>query len=270
MRPDASNNATILEITLKSFLEELNNLDQVWLTVLPGKVLQVEHQSFYEGVEGIDFTDPQYLSALTGLHRYTYDRDGIPAGERFYHADEEASLPPFKRYQFTYDITAFNALYPNCIYQFAPILEHVASRSCQDVMAMVANPHNFDSKGICFIDAIIVNGSRVVPSGRFYNGEPYAHLNNHLTPWYTANELWVHGRYFLAAQSNQLDGSLINLYFESARKYKRQVPIRVKICDIADFDPLAMQKTQMGWGNVTDTVEYSLKTGVLTVNLLHD
>jgi hypothetical protein len=272
LRPNASNNATILETSLKEFLEELNYLDQVWVTVLPGKVLQLEHQSFYEGNQGIDFTQSPYDRALVGNHRYRYDRDNLPIGDRFFHADEAASLLPFKKYQYSYDIPPAHPAYPNCVFAYGPYKEYIAGNSRNDIMAMIANPHTFSTDGFTFVDALEINGSLVVPSGRFFDGYPFAHLNNHMTPWYLANELYVHNRFFPAAIHIPADGTgTINLFFESWRKYKRQVPLAIPMRgDISAFDPLELQQSQIGWGQVVDAVEYSRKTGILTVNLLHD
>jgi hypothetical protein len=255
--PDASDPATRLDMTLKGLLDTLKNTFQVYPS-MDEDTLVLEHISFYEDQEGIDFTVAPYDISLIGRSSYQYDRQNAPIGEAFIQAEEEPCQLDFKRWEFSYDIPVNGDGIPlNCITRPGPIKETVAGDLCCDVQRQVAVPDLFTTNGFTIINTFTHDGDRFI-DGFTFRGT----ANYRMTPYYLL-KYWKAKRYF--AHGIDDDGYL---YFTDLIKTKRQAEISVRLEDITDFNPIELQKTNYGWGEPY-APEYSLKTGVLKLQIVN-
>lgn len=251
----ASTPATIFNVTLKGFLEQLREQYDIRF-VMRGTELLIEHRSYHEGKLGIDMTllTP---SPLPGKYVYTYDADSLPSREEWYQDGEYASQTRFKRFTIDY----LDDDLPNCITIPGGTRTHTAGSSCNDVQSMVANPQDFATSGMVFVPTWEFEGQTMIGADRGL-------LNYQQTPSFLCSLLWRNRRPFpqgLIISPTNTGTVFIAL---SVQPIKKQVPISIHLRLLENFDPLKLQKTQMGWGEVIEA-EYSLKSGVLTFTPLH-
>jgi hypothetical protein len=250
--PDADENATILEMSLKQILDRLYNKFQA-VFIVEGDTLIIEHQSFFEGDNGLDFT-ATHPAALVGFGSYRYKKD-IPAKEVWY----DAEGPDFQ-FLITYEIPENPdwADYQNCITEFKAPKSYVAEQTFTRMMHIAANPADYPDDGMVLIDTFIHEGQRMV----------YGASNTLIdSPKKLFSTYWKHRRFAPYAYEPELENIIFNVTW---KPYKAQVPVTFKIPSLAQagFNYLERQKTQLGWGEI-ESAKYSRKTGGLTLNLLH-
>lgn len=257
LNPDASNPSTTIITSLKNLLNELRNTYNVYEGFIDG-VLYVEHLSFWQSRFGIDFTTSDYSKALEGNNAYSYDT-GTPVGERWFHLDESPSQAYFKRTEITYRLTTTEDYPQNCLVKTSAVAEINTNNACNDISEMASNPSGF------------TNGTKywAFVSGYEYEGQfiMYAFegvLNYVCAPVYL-RRLFRWGRWFEIAQVIRSSG-LEYFSAETVKRRKRQRELSVFLPDMADFDPIEQQQTQLGWGDV-DSASYSFAKGVLRLAL---
>ena len=271
--PEATEAASILNVTLKAMFERLINKFQAYPT-LEGSTIILEHISFYEEINGLDFTVSPYAVSLLGKAGYRYDKR-VPSSELWYDLDGDKY-----KYQIYYDVPAVNpnddappdevdwSDYVNCLGEPESAKSWV-SEVYTRIEEINANPADYPEFGMVIVHTFIYQDDiRQIYGGRNDGFFPHT-LNCRMQADQCARTFFVHRRYFLNYITDNYTGAF-PAQFLSLIPYKEQVPLQFKIPSLgnAPFEILKRQKTQLGWGEVK-TAEYSRKTGTLTLQLLH-
>ena len=269
--PDATNPATVFEMTLKGLQEQLYKTFQVRI-FLDGTTLRLEHQSYFENRQGLNLVI-LYPVAIEGLHVYTYENQNRPAREEWYQDGEDQSQYAFGRWTLDYviDDNCFNPT-GNTL----PTNSIIADKVMADVQSLVANPGNFQDAGMVFVNTWEYEGEVMIDALAYTDGR-LGVLNYRMTPQYLGELLWLHKRpYDSAAVITPVVQGFFDppppapiIFALSLQRFKKQVPIVIKFPAIEGFDELLEIKSQIGWGEVTEA-EYSLATGELSFTLLHE
>lgn len=242
VRATASNDATILEMTLADFFENLKVLNLLWsVEDDAGTVkLRIEHYTYYQFANGLDLTTGT-AKYIQGLDSFKADIE-IPAFEAL--AYQESFRPKFLTQRIDYPAacatTSGNEIKANLL--------------CCDFGGLVENP-DAGLEGF-FLMAVVSDGG----AGYLINslgGEP-----NGAFSWENViPALWADGRYHADATAT-VAGYTVN----SIRKFRAQSPIVIRFCCDDDFNPSELVQTQLGWGEVADA-ELDTQTATLTLNL---
>lgn len=268
--PDATDNATQLLTSRKSFFEQLAALYQAYAVVI-GSELRLEHISYWEGLQGIDFTAGDYDPALDGRQKYSYDNADVETKITFRQLDMDYRyISKVNDTSLMFGTFSWNvATLTNC--QEGAIERQVYADQCTNDMQMLhAVPGNFTDSGMCFVACFLYEGQYIVEASLSANRLNILNSPNILG--------YYHFRHNLPGQQfEQLPQFGIGITpianpvydAESIRKRKRQEQISVPLNNVFDFEPYKMQKSQFGWGLV-DSAEYSLRNCILKLNLLHD
>lgn len=257
---DAASNATLAEFTLKDFLEILSKKFNVW-AVPDGITLRVEHLSYWEDNNGNDFSaDPGSI----GKGSYSYRRNNIPIGEDFMDETEAQSQYAFRRWSFSYDTSVSGDIPDNCAQAFKARIQNIAPLAT-DIQAMDAEPGNFSTDGLCCIACFIHSGQYIISGDSFYQNRTLNSLMMPRSEYLTDAHKW--GRW-LPYAIYQEPGSTTFWYFESWKKTKEQEEIEVSLDSFADIDPLQLQKSQLGWGEV-ESATFSPLNCTINLKLLH-
>lgn len=260
--PGADTPARVFKMTLKGFLEQLAQY-QVF-HAMDGNTLILEHESYFEDREGVDLTVAQPV-ALRGLNTYSYEDAGKVAREEWQHESDGQVQFAFSKLTFDYAVDG------NCIDEAEDAETHSYDKTCNDVQSMIANPTDFTSNqtNMTFVNTWEYEGEVMID---LRDGV----LNYRQTPQFLGELLWLHKRPFpvaaVATPVMEPDEdplpALPIVHALSVKRYKKQVPVSIHLRLLENFDPLKLQKTQMGWGEVIEA-EYSLKSGKLTFTPLH-
>lgn len=80
--PDASEWATLGELSMKQLLEWLRQLFQVYWDITPGGILRLEHIDYFVQTEALDLTTAEALRANAMRNRYKHLSEAAPRRER--------------------------------------------------------------------------------------------------------------------------------------------------------------------------------------------
>jgi len=250
VRPAANYNATKGIITLEKVLQWLAGVFNVeWR--IEGTVIRIEHLSYFEGNNGLDLTDPQYLGQITKKNRYSYINTKKPKYERFSWMDTVTDF--FTGSPIIYLNACANKEDNNEVFRR---VEEVST----DIAFMNGNEDEVSLQGFVFA-AVYSDGG----SGWFLNVED-TYINGHLSWTKLHDNYWRHGRPQLSGRMNGIDDT-----FETAFPSKQQEELEVQIpcADFAAFNPGQRVKTEIGWGEVA-AWSYSAKKCSLTLQILHE
>ena len=254
--PDATEPATVLEKSLKDFLQILYNTFQVKAT-MNGTELVVEHVSFYDDTAvGIDLVT-DFAQAIRGKEQYTYKVETPPKGEAFFHDSEDLCQQVFKRWDFSYEIPAGSPIPSNCTAAYGPTAETIANGACNDIQAIFANPDDFSDDLITFVNCFDYEGQLMIDGKLDYI---LGVLNIQMAPYYL-REFWYYRRWFYYAQK-RYRVTFEYFTFFSVLLTKEQTELEIPLRDLTLFDDLLRVTTTLGTGRVTNA-EYSFKTGRL-------
>lgn len=243
--PNATGKAYILNVTLEDCLKILRETCNVFWSVEEdggNTYLRLEHLSWYEDVSnGTDWTAdaPTYIA---GMNRWT----------------EAEQVPQFEKFNF---VQSFNVNFAEQFIKYGEgcanigqSVEHSAPQTVTDIGGVWNNPES-GLEGLCLV-AVYED------SGTFYVYSENNDLNGHLSYIELVKWYWMHGRY---AETFYFTGGVVSL--ESTRRRKKQAEIKVPLCFDATFDPVQLQRTGLGWGEVS-SAEWDSLTEFLTLNLL--
>jgi hypothetical protein len=245
VNPDASNDATRLPLTLNDFLTALRDSLNVYWTIVDvsgDTVLRIEHLSYFEGSAGLDLTTLDGGKYIRGLNRFETEGD-IPSFERL--AYQESYNGPFLPARISY----------NC--PTGAEIDKQLSQMNADFGGLYDNP-NAGLIGFVFVCAYPI-------SGNDYLLDTLDGIANGAMAWKRLiNNLWIYGRYSDLAASTA--GGTFTV--QTIKKRKAQTPIKIPFsCDA--FEPSETVETALGLGMVK-TAEQDTKTGLLTLNLMHE
>ena len=254
--PDATEAATIQEVSLKDFLTRLYNQFQVRFS-LDGTELVVEHVSYFDNLEvGIDLAT-DYPQAIRGKEQYSYKQDTPPKAEVFYHDSESLCQLLFRRWDFSYEIEAGAPVPQNCAPAFGATAETVAQYVCNDVQSIFANPDNFSDELMVFVNCFTYDGDLYMDGNA---GQDFGVMNIRMSPGYL-RPFWYYRRWFYYGQKR--NRTFTDYFtFESIIATKIQTELEIPIRNKTDFDSLRKVTTTLGTGRVLDA-KYSFKTGRL-------
>lgn len=179
--PDATNPATVFEMTLKGLQEQLYKTFQVRI-FLDGTTLRLEHQSYFENRQGLNLVT-LHPTAIEGLHVYTYENQNRPAREEWYQDGEDQSQYAFGRWTLDYVIDD-NCFNPTGY--MLPTNSIIADKVMADVQSLVANPGNFQDAGMVFVNTWEYEGEVMIDALAYTDGR-LGVLNYRMTPQYLGN-----------------------------------------------------------------------------------
>lgn len=79
--PIPSNPATKEFVSFNQLMNDLNTLFDVFWYIDDNNNLRIEHRIFFDGVQGLDLTQPQYTKWLQAMDGYSYKFDDVPKYE---------------------------------------------------------------------------------------------------------------------------------------------------------------------------------------------
>lgn len=253
MLPGASNNATILRVSLRKILDFLRGKYEIYWSLEPGNVLRLEHFSYYQSsVVGLDLTESQWAPFVKGKRSYTYDENGFPPAEVWSESADDASvLLPFRAWGYDYQMNPSFAI-QNCLTGSGSVdtkrLEHVA-----DVISLGANPEKFSSEGFCIVATFSYNSQRMINADYFTRVANYAVSNRSVVFRHVRWNRWfAYGK--VTGNPNELLSTELELY--DLRRRKTQTEITIKV-PLTDLNLLALYVTNLGSGRIK-SLSYSL------------
>jgi len=249
IRPDSDFNARKGITTWEEFMEYLQIIFNVQYRI-EATVIRIEHVSFFEGDDGLDFT-ALYANSIYKRNNYSYNNVNKPLYERFEWMD---------------DVTPYFA--------GDPIIYDNACSNREDGSEKVYRPREISTdvgylarnEDQASLQGFVLGAGFSDGSGGYYLDIESGYVNGHLS-WTR-----LHDNYFTYARP-QLAGNLngSDVTFDSVVPSKRQEQITVQM-DIATFltwNPSQRIKTGLGWGEV-ESWQYSAKSCKLDVNLVHE
>jgi len=256
-RPNASNDARILDISFGEFMDEFSILFNGGYFIDDDNYLRWEHIHFFENGGGYgvvndsdtDLTESgSYAKFIKSKSKYSYDKFDLPEKERWEILDGE--LEDFKPNEITYDF--------GCVDK-GNILERNTAQLATDIFTIYFKSEYVSDQGMvllqCNSDNELENEIGVLSNDLIANG--------HLSIANLLNNYWKYNRPFNTGTMNK-----ILTTFESTKKIKKQTTLSYQLCS-NDFDPDKLKTTELGDGEVQDA-EQALNTGVVDVNLMYE
>ncbi len=241
----SSNRAIKADTSFREFMDDIRNLFNVYWDIDSNGNLVVEHLSHFEGIEGLDFSAS---SQINGNAKYKYDES------KFYSSETWGLNDTYED-----EFLGRSIIYTGDCTKKDNTLNHEVRLISTDVIGICKNSDQVSDVGFVMVtvdvDKKVVDGNSVLKNTTFANAD-LAMTNLH------AN-YWKHGRVLATGTMNDTATT-----FTSVSK-KRKQEITVKLCDIINFNPAAMIKTQLGWGNV-ESVSIKLNSGEAKISLLHE
>jgi len=256
-RPNASNDARILDISLGEFMDEFSILFNGGYFIDDDNYLRWEHIHFFENGGSYDLANTSDTNLTeSGSHakfiksksKYSYDKFDLPEKERWEILDGE--LEDFKPNEITYDF--------GCVDK-GNILERNTAQLATDIFTIYFKSEYVSDQGMvllqCNGDNELENETGVLSNDLIANG--------HLSIANLLNNYWKYNRPFNTGTMNK-----ILTTFESTKKIKKQTTLSYQLCS-NNFDPDKLKTTELGDGEVQDA-EQALNTGVVDVNLMYE
>lgn len=245
VNPDASNDATRLPLTINDFLNALrDSLNVYWsiVDVSGDTILRIEHLSYFDGSAGMDLTTLDGGKYIRGLNRF----------------ETEGDIPSFER--FAYQESFNGSFLPQRISYGCPTGSEIDRQLSQMNADFGGLYDNADAglTGFVFVCAYPI-------SGNDYLLDTIDGIANGAMQWkHLFNNLWIFGRYNSIATTTA--GGTFTI--ETLKKRKVQAAIKIPFC-CDTFEPSETVETALGLGQVK-SAEQDTKTGLLTLNLMHE
>lgn len=247
---DASNDATILQLSLEDFFSDLANVFDVFWSLEPigggDYALRIEHETYYDAENGLDLTVLDGGIYVEGNNQFKANTE-IPSAEAF--ATQEAYNTEFLRSQITY---------PAACSDGENEVDRTAKNMCLDFGGLLNND-GAGLLGFVLVSAVDLGGGEhlIDNTGGMLNGA---------FDWESLHDnLWPFGRYNIEGQSTASAGFSV----QTVMRAKEQVRIAWKYCcEETDFDPVQLIKSGLGWGQIRDA-EHDTQQNKMTVTLLH-
>lgn len=245
VNPGATNDATIMNLSLTDMLTALRDSLNVHWAILDDagdNILRIEHLSYFEGAAGFDLTTLDGGKYIRGLNRFEVDGE-IPSFERF--AYQEAFNPAFLPQNIEYSCATGEGI------------DRQLSQMNADFGGLFNNT-DAGLTGFVFVCTYPISGDDYLldtTDGASNGAMEWEHL---------FNNFWIFGRFSFAATSTA--GGTFTV--ETLKKRKVQAAIQMPFC-CEEFEPSETVETALGLGQVK-TAEQDTKSGILTLNLLHE
>lgn len=258
--PNATNPATIGKVKFKDMAKWLLEMFQVYWFI-EGNYIRFEHISYFQAVNGLDLTLPQYANEVVKSNTYSYNSIEKPKYERFFF--EESANRDFIGDDIWYDTL--------CVNQDSDtnVLEHTVQNITTDIQFVLQSPDDISSDGFVMLATNKVGSIYVaiIDIGQLSS----ANIVNAPLSWANLHfYFFQHFRYWK-------NGYLNNTFtvFQSFRNTVNQEPISIKMCcQLLVFDPSEYIKTPLGdtWfgmRGVPDKSEYDIAKETLKLTIAY-
>lgn len=249
-RPNATQNATIANATLTTFLLAMREMWDVRWFVKDG-TFRIEHLSFFEDDAGFNLV-LDFPSALSGRNNYTYKAQKTPREEVFKWMDS-------RNYE-----TVFDGKPIKYACGESDVITHNVGIVTTDLEYIRSQNEDIDDSGFFFANMTVEQGVYYFNSS--YSLDGILRVNYDLSFENLHTKYWRYGRF---EGNGQMNGQLSQ--FKSVQRCKQQEPIELEFCceDTFEFDPSLLMHSNLGWGEVL-SAEYDTRKRCLKVVLLHD
>lgn len=240
VRENDSNNATILDMSVLEFLNDLKQCLNLEYGI-DGDTLRIEHVSYFAGVTGPDLTGLGDGKYIRGTNKFK-TTSGVPSFESF-------------EYQESYnDEFRYNQIaYPSQCATEGPI-----SRRCNLISADFGGLLNNDAAGL--VGVVLVAAYDL--GGNEYLLSTYDDVSNGALAWAALfEEIWAFERFLYTASPVPTVRTVV--------KRKEQTPITIPFCCYDSFDPKLLYISGLGAGKVK-SAEHDTRTATLTINLMQE
>lgn len=260
IRSQADENNTLLLLTLKKLLENLEVIFNVEYRIIDDKIY-LEHYSYFEPDLFLDLTAEKWLPCIQDKWAWNYAKEQIPPREVYeWEEKTDEGLP-------NYDFDSRHILYSDqCIVEDATDIIHRADIVMTNIQALIedGNPDNWNITSSSFVlvatqDGYITQYPGAISGDVLLNG-----------PLAWSNILEHYHKYGRPFRRGTINGEVME--FLSTKKIRKQVPIEIPMCcsELKFFDPDRMIiKTQLGHGEV-ESATYNDPPGKLTLELIFE
>lgn len=265
-RPNATNSATKAETNFMKLFSDILRIFNCGYYV-DGNILRVEHISWFEKNQNLNLVQIAKATGQTtlgGTRKYSYDKTKLPKYEYFEWMDE--SSEEFAGTPIWYD--------NGCVEDDDDLIESLTNRVenvTTDLLHCFVNSSAGSSEvtDAGFVIVATDNMNKVIWLPNILDSGT---LPNNVLSWpYLHRDFWKHGRVQIVGYMNtpideeEPSGTL----FLSSIPVKDQDPFVIRLCcdQISEFNPLDLQNSTMGWGEVK-SAELSLNTDMMQFELM--
>lgn len=257
--PDASEFATLGELSLKELLGWLRTMFQVYWDITPGGIFRLEHIDYFVQSQALDLTTAEALKANAMRNRYKHLSEAAPKRERMAYQAQR-----------TLDFVGKDIVYPPAC-ATAEVKQETVSVAA-DLAYINADPDAIGKDGFVMLACteddsgpdpvytVIVDTGILLPSP----------VTNHPLAWST-----LHDRYFRSwryVRSGELNGIPTN--FRVRPTIEQEGLVADVCCDLLGWKGDGTVKTELGqtylagrqglvskavWNDVSDTVDLTLR-----------
>lgn len=229
--PDASEWATLGELSLRELLEWLRIMFQVYWDITPGGVFRLEHIDYWTQVEALDLTTADALRRNAMRNRYKHLSEAAPRRERMSYQAQR-----------TLDFVGRDIVYPAACATGEVKQESVTVFA--DLAYLVGDPDAVSREGFVMLACTEIDGtpdptySVIVDTGILLPNP----VTNHPLAWST-----LHDRYFRSwryVRSGELNGVTTN--FEVRPTIEQDGLVTDVCCDNLTWDGSGTVKTELG------------------------
>ena len=243
-------------ISLKRMIENLKALFNLAFVIdETTNKIRIEHISYFQDKRMLDLTQARFLPDIKGRWKYSYVKENLPLRENFEFMTKSATSYDFDGLPIQYDYACSNDDKSN---NEATIKADYIVTAIDDI---VSNPTKYPSKGFVLVErtpyGYIVSGNVLTNRVQRNGNLGWIRLQDYYYRW---------GR---PQRQGIMNAEVTN--FKTFRRTRKQDPIQIQLCcsDFANFNPLDLVKTQLGWGEVV-SAKYSEPGEIMTLELLHD
>lgn len=265
-RPNSTNPANKGEI---NFVKLLNDILKIFNCgyFISGNTLRIEHISWFDKEENLDLVQIANNTdqSLRGTRTYSYDKAKLPKFEKFEWMDD--SSREFNGEPIWYDSA--------CVEDDEDLAETLTNRIeniTTDILHCFINSSSENSdvtdKGFVIIATDPNNKVLWLPNLIEEGGS----LPNNILSWPRLQlDFWQHGRILLNGYMNvaEDDEDAQITTFKSTIPIKDQDPFPIRLCcdNISEFNPMNLQNSTLGWGEVK-SAELNFKTDIMQIELM--
>lgn len=254
--PNADTPATLAYLKLKDLLDWLATMFAAyWRLEDSGATLRLEHISYFSGSNGDDLTatHPPYVE---NRNNFSYDTDKLVPRDTFTWMDETTDG----------DFRGVDIIYPlGCADKSQSARPNRPDQVFTDIGTVVNSPSTVADTGFFFIATDEISGS-------YYLNRETGELSNTIKPnaalsWANLHENFLSWNRPTSSGNLNRQDVTFNDYERSKRQEAISIPMDPSTFFAKDFSERF--NTELGWGEV-DTAEYSAKSRILVLNLLHE
>ncbi len=269
-RPNATNPATKAETNfMKLFSDVLRIFNCGYF--MEGNTLRVEHISWFEKNQNLNLVDiaiDTKQTSLRGTRKYSYDKTKLPKFEYFEWMDEVSK--EFEGTPIWYD--------NGCVEDDDDLADSLTNRvenTTTDMLYCFTNSGSgsgVSDSGFVIVATDSQNRAIWATNSVDIGGA----LPNGVLSWpFLHKAFWMHGRVQMSGYMNvptdedEWDATPVLTQFKSSVPVKDQVPFSIRLCcdQISEFNPLDLQRSTLGWGEVK-SAELSMGTDMMQFELM--